>query len=201
MGIVTVPVPDPAGASTPRRDPAAAGELQSLRDEVARLVDGALRAEATQADRIAAVRPEHRVSAANLVHYVWLRGRDIRNLQGRLADLGLSSLGRLESRVLPTLRTILGTLDLLLGCPVTDPQPDMDVARLNCAHDGPEAWAALIANLRAAQARPDGGPTDADGTGPEHGDRGSDHAPGGQTAPDRCLVAMDLAGPDRKSVV
>ena len=28
--------------------------------------------------------------------------------------------------------------------------------RINCAHDGPEVWAAMIANIRAAAARPEG---------------------------------------------
>ncbi|TFD66838.1 pyruvate kinase [Cryobacterium ruanii] len=43
----------------------------------------------------------------------------------------------------------------------------MDLARINCAHDGPTVWAAMIANIRSAEAS----------TGR------------------RCLVAMDLGGP------
>jgi pyruvate kinase len=39
-------------------------------------------------------------SARNLVHYLALRQRDIRELQDKLAALGLSSLGRTESHVL-----------------------------------------------------------------------------------------------------
>jgi pyruvate kinase len=31
----------------------------------------------------------------------------------------------------------------------------MDIMRVNCAHDGPEAWAAMVANLRAATPRGD----------------------------------------------
>jgi len=27
----------------------------------------------------------------------------------------------------------------------------MDVMRINCAHDGPEAWAAMVENLRRAE--------------------------------------------------
>ncbi|CAN5123284.1 pyruvate kinase [soil metagenome] len=43
----------------------------------------------------------------------------------------------------------------------------MDIARINCAHDGPEAWAAMVANIRAAEI----------------------------AVGRKCLVSMDLAGP------
>ncbi|CAN5325478.1 pyruvate kinase [soil metagenome] len=43
----------------------------------------------------------------------------------------------------------------------------MDIARINCAHDGPVAWSAMIANIRAAEAA----------TGKA------------------CLISMDLGGP------
>jgi pyruvate kinase len=56
--------------------------------------------EAEMADAIAAVPPGQRESATNLVHYVALRQRDLRALQERLAQHGLSSLGRVESCVL-----------------------------------------------------------------------------------------------------
>jgi pyruvate kinase len=42
---------------------------------------------------------EHRESARNLVHYIALRHHDLRDLQLRLAQLGLSSLGRSEGCV------------------------------------------------------------------------------------------------------
>ena len=42
----------------------------------------------------------HKNSARNLIHYLALRRRDIRQLQEQLAALGLSSLGRTESHVL-----------------------------------------------------------------------------------------------------
>jgi pyruvate kinase len=239
VGFVTESVPTrgtaPGGHTTP---PAAAvADLASLRAELQGLVDGVHAAEAAHADQLAAVRPVHRESAANLIHYVWLRGRDVRGLQGRLADLGLSSLGRLESRVLPTLASILAALDRidghrsaatpdmhtgpdrlernarnLLGAGpkdrvsrimVTFPSeaaidPDlvrdmiaagMDIVRVNCAHDGPGEWAAMIGHLRAAQGLAPDGPDHGTDTGPARYSRG------GETAPERCLVAMDLAGP------
>ena len=187
----------------------------ALKVRVRELIDGAASAEADLGPHLRAVRPEHRRSALNLVHYVWLRGRDIRDLQAELADLGLSSLGRLESRVMPTLEALHRTLSLMAGTgdteqgwntkmplgpailernatellgeqaedrasrimvtfpseAATDPglvcrmvDAGMDIARINCAHDGPREWDAMIGHLREA----------ADG---------------------HCLVAMDLAGP------
>lgn len=141
----------------------------------------------------------------NLGHYLALRRHDIRSLQRRLMALGLSSMGRLEGRVLPTIDAVLSALSCLanttenapampleadffagerrleaasldlFGAPpagrrtrimVTLPSqaadgPDltldlaragMDVARINCAHDGPEAWRAMTAFVRDAAA-------------------------------------------------
>lgn len=52
------------------------------------------------------VHPNYRDSAKNLVHYLAFRRRDLRPLQMRLAELGLSSLGRAESHVLATVMPI-----------------------------------------------------------------------------------------------
>jgi len=46
------------------------------------------------------IHPTYHKSARNLLHYLALRRRDIRQLQEHLASLGLSSLGRTESHVL-----------------------------------------------------------------------------------------------------
>jgi pyruvate kinase len=54
-------------------------------------------------------------SAANLASYMALRRRDLRTLQRPLMALGLSSLGRLESRVLPTLVAVKAALAALAG--------------------------------------------------------------------------------------
>ena len=45
-------------------------------------------------------------SASNLAHYLAFRHHDLRELQRELMRHGLSSLGRLESRVLVTLETV-----------------------------------------------------------------------------------------------
>jgi len=60
-------------------------------------------------------RPGFAVSALNLAHYLALRRRDLRPMQRPLTALGLSSLGRLESRVLPTLLAVRTALAALLG--------------------------------------------------------------------------------------
>ncbi len=54
-------------------------------------------------------------SASNLADYLALRRRDLRPLQVSLMPWGISSLGRLESRVMPTLDTVVRTLADLMG--------------------------------------------------------------------------------------
>ena len=54
-------------------------------------------------------------SAQNFAHYLAFRRRDIRPLQRRLMQFGLSSLGRSESRVLPTLDALLSILQAAVG--------------------------------------------------------------------------------------
>jgi pyruvate kinase len=153
-----------------------------------------------QAHPVEPVRPRHRDGARNLLHYVALRQHDIRGLQEELAKLGLSSLGRMESRGQASVRAVLRVLTQLDECHLTEPVPGMregrqqlernteallgprpaarsvrimvtmpseaasnpqllrdllvsgmDCMRINCAHDGPEAWAAMIGHLRRAE--------------------------------------------------
>jgi pyruvate kinase len=147
---------------------------------------------------------EHSASARNLMHYLALRRHDIRQLQSKLAGLGLSSLGRTESHVLSALHAVMNVLrklagsddsasaseaapalgegavllekntEALLGAAptgrnvrivVTMPPEaatdyelvrdlvaqGMDCMRINCAHDGPDAWSEMIQNLRRAE--------------------------------------------------
>ena len=140
-------------------------------------------------------------SAGNLACYLALRRADLRALQEDLVQLGLSSLGRCEAHVRPTLDAVSAALAAIGGLPPEDfpaassfttgaerieaRQADLfgprnagpharimatlpteaadgpalaqrivaagaDVLRINCAHDGPEVWAAMIANARAA---------------------------------------------------
>jgi len=166
---------------------------------------------------------EPRSETANLAAYLALRTHDVVELQGALADLGLSSLGRGAAHVLPTLDAIIAMLGhaiagdarrarpsrtkiseaaaaarsalqdnstAIFGSPVAgrharimvtlpaeaadDPAyvhrlvaAGMDCGRINCAHDTPQQWIRMAANLRAAAAET------------------------GRT----CSVLMDLSGP------
>ncbi|HJR34598.1 MAG TPA: pyruvate kinase, partial [Gemmatimonadales bacterium] len=65
-----------------------------------------------------AIHPSFLPSAHNLLHYLELRQRDRRPLQQRLAELGLSSLGRAESRVLATLDAVIRALAELAQAPM-----------------------------------------------------------------------------------
>lgn len=172
--------------------------IDGLIDDVRREGEAQVRAWNVPSDR-----PEFAASALNLAHYLAVRRRDLRDVQRRLMVLGLSSLGRLEGRVMPTLEAVRASLAALAGrpamarpssrtflagerrlsgrvcallgqgggraaaallvtCPseaAEDPRFMLDLAsrgvqavRINCAHDGPQAWGAMIGHLRAAEA-------------------------------------------------
>jgi pyruvate kinase len=145
----------------------------------------------------------YRLSARNLLHYLALRRRDLRILQGQLAALGLSSLGRAESQALANVQAVLDLVRQLveLGPDGTRPPTDfaegralleahtrdllgdppegrdvrimvtmpgeaaddvelvrdllisgMNCMRINTAHDDPDAWDRMLANLASARA-------------------------------------------------
>jgi pyruvate kinase len=101
-------------------------DLTALEAEVRDLRDCLVAAELAHADEIAAAHPLHRRSAANLVHYVELRSHDIRDLQTRLAVVGLSSLGRSEPYVLATIEAVLSVLAVMTD--QTPPEPRAGIA-------------------------------------------------------------------------
>ena len=72
--------------------------------------------------------PPFIASASNLAYYLAFRHHDLRELQRELMRHGLSSLGRLESRVMLTLSTVEGALDALVsGAPVApDREPSSE---------------------------------------------------------------------------
>lgn len=160
--------------------------------------------EAASASKLETVHPEHRLGARNLLAYLAVRQRDIRELQLDLAALGLSSLGRMEHCVLETLARVEHALHCLRGEPPERPfskgpvddregdrllarhteallgapprgrrtrimvtlAPDderdqieallnngMDVARINCSKQDPEAWLKLVERIREARER------------------------------------------------
>ncbi len=69
-------------------------------------------------------RQEFRDSARNLAAYLALRRHDLRPLQRTLMSLGLSSLGRLESRVLVVLDAVIATLTQMSGGEGSHLDPD-----------------------------------------------------------------------------
>ncbi|MDA0167359.1 hypothetical protein OM076_44275 [Solirubrobacter ginsenosidimutans] len=64
---------------------------------------------------IAAVSPEHRTGATNLVRYTTLRQQDLRDLQNDLLDLGATSLATAEANVLAKLQAARNVLAALRG--------------------------------------------------------------------------------------
>jgi len=65
-------------------------------------------------------REEYQQSAQNLACYLSLRRRDLRTLQTALMRRGLSSLGRSESRVVPTLDAVVASLAAMFRVHDTD---------------------------------------------------------------------------------
>lgn len=81
--------------------------LLNVRDRLQAIEQRMLQLETEMESALGRVPLERRASARNLVHYIALRQQDLRDLQVELADLGLSSLGRLEGCVLGTIRSVL----------------------------------------------------------------------------------------------
>lgn len=147
--------------------------------------------------------PARRASAVNLTHYLAMRGIDLRDLQERLASMGISSLGRAETHVLANVDKVLGILHRITArrwTPLKQDEPvglnsgrallelnaqrlfgdmppernvrimvtlpseavvddalvenfvssGMDIARINCAHDGAAEWLAMAERVRKA---------------------------------------------------
>lgn len=89
--------------------------LEQLSEELTSLCSDMLEAEASLLKQHLALLEVHRLSARNLLHYLALRRRDIRELQTQFTLLGLSSLGRAESHVFSTVLTVLRAMNALLG--------------------------------------------------------------------------------------
>ena len=180
-------------------------DVTALAAQVEQLVVDIERAERDAAEKIAACHPGNRAGAINLVHYTELRRHDLRELQGDLMDIGVSSLATTEANVRAKLVAARAALRALGGEPgpwalqavddaidagddllsahaeallgplrhhrhtrimVTLPseaaqdadlvralvERGMDLARINCAHDDADAWAAMAGHVRAASA-------------------------------------------------
>ena len=90
--------------------------------------------------------PDYLPSAHNLACYLSFRHRDLRPLQRELMALGLSSLGRCESRVLPTLDATVEALETRLGHPPG--RPDAAAAFFDGPRRLAERTEALFGPLR-----------------------------------------------------
>jgi pyruvate kinase len=176
---------------------------RELQQELEALLARMLAIEAMHVDALAAVAPSNTISARNLLHYLGMRQLDLRELQTKLATIGLSSIGRAESHALAAVQAVAGIVRQLSGeAPVAEAAPapcdllsgsalldtntsalfgapphersvrvmltmpgeaahdyslvrtlleaGMDCMRINCAHDGPDAWSGMIAHLRHA---------------------------------------------------
>jgi len=112
-------------------------QLRDLLEPVAALAALLRVAEAGAAQDLQRVELQHLPSARNLVHYLAVRRHDLRALQDRLADVGLSSLGRMESCVATTLTSVLELLSRACGValPVrADERLTLDAGRTRLTH-------------------------------------------------------------------
>lgn len=96
-------------------------QLSDLRKEIAALTE----AQGDKGGFLSELPPESQASAENLLHYLTLRRRDLRACQEELVRLGLSSLGRSEAHVLPSIEAVLYNLRLLLGETSDGPEPGL----------------------------------------------------------------------------
>jgi pyruvate kinase len=95
-------------------DPQQAASWTPLHAELTELRAAMLGAAQRATPLLAASHPEQRASALNLLHYTALRQHDRSELQRRLADRGLSSLGRSESHVLATVDALLALVGTIV---------------------------------------------------------------------------------------
>jgi pyruvate kinase len=97
--------------------------ISSLLAELKELRESCLAMEREFEGSIAAASPQSSRSVQNLLHYLALRKHDLRDLQSRLAAIGLSSLGRSESSALAGLEAVIAILESLTGQSQFDPPP------------------------------------------------------------------------------
>ncbi|MDB5271437.1 MAG: pyruvate kinase [Hymenobacter sp.] len=101
----------------PRHSPDLDGLLAELATVRAEMVAFAKQC----AEHLKPVHANFQLGARNLLHYLALRQRDLRPLQYRLAELGLSSLGRAEAHVLASVEAVLTVLHALTRLTATGP--------------------------------------------------------------------------------
>lgn len=97
--------------------------LAELTSRLAEVRAAVLAAGELAAADLAAIPAGERAAATNLVHYLALRRFDLRPLQRQLTALGLSSLGRCEAQVVPSIDAVLAALHRLAGRDWSLPTP------------------------------------------------------------------------------
>ncbi len=108
--------------------PATSQRIGSLLAELKELRDLCLATEKEFGESIDEACAQSRQSARNLLDYLALRMHDLRDLQSRLAVLGLSSLGRAESSVRAGLDSVIAVLESLAGGHPFQPLADTNSA-------------------------------------------------------------------------
>ena len=81
-------------------------QLEKLLEELTDMENNMLKTEHSHIQAIQSLHPDQKHSAANLLHYLYLRTLDIRKLQDKLHILGLSSLASSEGHILRQLQSI-----------------------------------------------------------------------------------------------
>jgi pyruvate kinase len=94
-------------------EPCDKAEVRAAIHALASLRSDMLLQEARFSRQTRELRANQRSSATNLIHYVALRDHDLRKLQKRLTDIGVSSLGRSEGHILDDINRVLGILHRL----------------------------------------------------------------------------------------
>src|ERR1700683_4390214 len=90
-------------------------QMSRLLAELKELRESCLAMEQEFGASIAEACPQSRRSVQNLLDYLALRKHDLRDMQSRLAALGLSSLGRSESSTLAGIEAVTAILESLAG--------------------------------------------------------------------------------------
>ncbi len=97
---------------TPAAEALTRARLDGLAVDLYRLRDQLIAGEHGVGTKLLSIHPDHLSSARNLLHYISLRQYDIRPLQDRLSQVGLSSLGGVEPHVMIALERTLAMLAL-----------------------------------------------------------------------------------------
>jgi len=116
-----------AAAKKIRDDPGNQDKLDALIAELSAIRFEMLKSVSESATVLSTIHPNHRQSAKNLLQYLTLRRRDLRPIQTKLSELGLSSLGRSESHVLATINAVLATLHQVAHREWVLPDDDMTI--------------------------------------------------------------------------